>query len=39
MLEYDQDIVGVYLAEFLQASKKIGGEVLEHATLAHKAFA
>ena len=37
-LEFDQDIVGGNLAEFLQLSQKLGGEVAEHAALVRKAF-
>jgi len=37
-LEYDQEIVGGNLAEFLQLSEKLGGEVAEHAALVRKAF-
>ena len=37
-LEFDQDIVGGNLAEYLQLSQKLGGEVAEHAALVRKAF-
>jgi hypothetical protein len=37
-LEFDQEIVGGNLAEFLQTAQKIGGEVAEHAALVKKAF-
>jgi len=38
VLEFDQEIVGVNLAEFLQAAQKLGSEIAEHAALVQKAF-
>ncbi|CAG7730334.1 unnamed protein product [Allacma fusca] len=38
LLEFDQDIVGGNLAEFLQHAQGLGGEIAEHAALIRKAF-
>lgn len=38
LLEFDQEIVGGNLAEFLQTAQKLGGEIAEHAALIRKAF-
>lgn len=38
LLEFNQEIVGGHLAEFLQVAQKLGGEIGEHAALIAKAF-
>ena len=36
--EFDQDVIGDHLTEYLKAAQTIGGEVAEHAASVQKAF-
>jgi len=38
VVEFDQEIVGGCLAEYLKVAQKLGGEIAEHAVLVQKAF-